>query len=166
MEGRPQGLFIKAPNKTQKERNILKSIRNMKENEKHTKHVQTLKNIREGTYGKTYVGENMKYHLYNNDNNNNLNNKNLENIKYINNENTLFNNNMYTTPKSQFYSSKYTPPKLNKTLKRKINNMNTYIKNTNNNIPYIKRLKLQNQVAGQSRKIKRRVQRKTSRRYN
>jgi hypothetical protein len=159
------GLSIKAPEKTIEERRKLQKEVQNKLEAKHKKHAQTLKNIKEGTYGKTYVGENMKYHLYNNNTNNNINNENLENIKYINNENTLFNNyNTYKTPIKKINSLKPTPPKLNRTLKRKIYNMN----NENNNfiIPSLKRMKLQNQLGGKSRKTKRRTQRKTSRRYN
>jgi hypothetical protein len=164
MSGKPPGLSIKAPEKTIQERLLFQEEMQKKLQNKHKKHAQTLKNIKEGKYGRTYVGENMKYHIANfiNNNDNNLFNENIENIRVVT-ENNLFNNKSYRTPNPSSPSNK-PPPRLIRTLKRKNNKKyNNTSKNNKYTFPPIKRLKF-NQLGGKRQKL--RTQRKTYRRYN
>lgn len=159
MIGRPPGLSIKNPEKTIEERRAFQEEVQKILEKKHKKHVQTLKNIKEGKYGRTYVGENMKYHIANYNNNDDLFNENIEDIRVVT-ENNLFNNNKsYKTP-NPLSPLNTTPPKLIRTLKRK-NSKNGYNKN-NSAVPTIKRIKL-NQLGGKRKT--RRTQRKSYRRY-
>jgi hypothetical protein len=151
MEGRPPGLSIKAPNKTQKQRENLEVQRIKKEEEKQQKYAERREKLRLGEF----ENNNSNYNSNNNINSNNLEEINISRWTVIPSKNE---------DGGEFFEVPITPKakkSLNKppTLKR---HHKKYQRFTNENyeanlvLPKIKRTK---------KGGKRRVKRKTIRRY-